>query len=76
MADSNEPTTPQNPVPLGSFQPMTDDEIDAYAGTVTPADIELLRSQWKKYVAPRFAGLVDAIPVETVRIGGNSNETS
>lgn len=62
-----------NRVPLGSFQPMTDDEIDQYAATVTAADIELMRSQWKKYASPRFSGLIDARPVETVKIGGDSN---
>lgn len=53
-----------NRVPLGNFQPMTDDEIDAFAGTVDVADIELLRTQWKKYASKRGGSLVDARPVE------------
>ena len=52
-----------NKVPLGDFKPMTDDEIDEFS-QVSTEDIELLRSAWKKYVASRFADLIDAGLVE------------
>lgn len=52
-------------VPLGNFEPMTDDEIDQFS-QMSQADIELLRSTWMKYASPRYAELIDATQTETV----------
>lgn len=52
-------------VPLGNFEPMTDDEIDQFS-QMSQADIELLRSTWLKYATPRYAELIDASQAETV----------
>jgi len=52
-------------VPLGDFKPMTDDQIDGFI-IVSEADIELLRSTWKKHASRRYADLIDATATEDV----------
>lgn len=62
-----------NRVPLGTVKLLTDEEIDEYAATVTPADIELMRARWKKYASRRYADLIDATPVEPFELGQGDN---
>jgi hypothetical protein len=53
----------QKTVPLGDFVPLTETELDEFLA-VAPADVELLRSQWKKYAAPKYIPLIDATQYE------------
>ncbi len=49
---------------LGAFTPMTDAEMDTFAGTMKPEEIALLREQWQKYASPQFEDLIDAAPMQ------------
>lgn len=55
-------------VPLGTFKPMTDEQIDDFTEAVDTDFIALMRTTWKRYVSKRFADLFDADEEETLDV--------
>lgn len=47
-------------VPLGTFTPIPESELETIGADITSDFIELMRATWQRYVTPRYESLLDA----------------